>query len=35
MMINDKVYEKLTTKKVIEIIDNIRVNNKAVYDTVN
>jgi NADH-quinone oxidoreductase E subunit len=35
MMINDKVYEKLTTKKVVEIIEDIRVNNKVDYVTVN
>ena len=35
MMINDKVYEKLTTKKVVEIIDNIRVNNKVDYTRFN
>jgi NADH:ubiquinone oxidoreductase subunit E len=28
MMINDKVYEKLTTKKIVEIINNLRAESK-------
>ncbi|MDD5621803.1 MAG: NAD(P)H-dependent oxidoreductase subunit E [Actinomycetota bacterium] len=35
MMINDEVYEKLTTKKVVEIIKNLKAESEVHYSEIN